>query len=163
MGRRRWGISASRRLPIGDAISASAVGAHAQSPRAPSLRRSTARPTIISNAERGFAQTRVPSDKIKSHLHHHHARAEIPRRVTRRGPCLRGHPRFSYCRRPSLPRVRRQASMAGAGSAVTPSKRFDGPKTRCRLINRYAPRMNRLNNFWCAPVGLRIFGQTPKS
>ena len=138
MGRRRWEISASRRLPTGGATSALAVGGHARSRRAPLLRRSTAGSIIISNARRGFARTRARFDKIESHLYRH-AGAETPRCVTRRGPRLRGHPRFSCCPLPTLPRTRGrvgrgQTWMAGAGSAITPTERFNVAGTRCSSI-----------------------------
>jgi len=97
----------------GDATSALAVGAHAQSPRVPLLRRSTARPITISNAQRGFAQTRARSDKIESHLHRRHACAETPRRVTRRGP--RGGPSASFLLPFSLPSPARREGRERAG------------------------------------------------
>src|SRR5229473_7198453 len=53
------------------------------------------------------------SDVTESSLRRH-ARAETPRRVTRRGPRLRGHPRLS-CRASA-----RKAWMAGTSPAMTP-------------------------------------------
>src|SRR5260370_6739768 len=61
---------------------------------------------------------RSESDEMELSLHHH-ARAETPRRVTRRGPRLRGHPRLSWGISAS------KTWMAGTSPAMTPERWFD--------------------------------------
>ena len=138
MGRRRWAISALRRLPIGDATSALAVGGHARSLLAPLLGRSTTGAIFISSAQRGFTRTRARFDKIESHLHRH-AGAETPRRVTRRGSVFAAIHVFLA----AFPRTRGegregQTWMAGTGSAMTATARFNAAGTRCSSITSTA-------------------------
>src|SRR5712671_1027118 len=66
-------------------------------------------------ARRRFMTIRARSDEMESHLRRH-ARAETPRRVTRRGPHLRGHPRLSCGSSAS------KTWMAGTSPAMTPEK-----------------------------------------
>src|SRR6266851_9190622 len=70
-----------------------------------------ATPAVRLNA----CDSRARSDEIESSPHRH-ARAETPRRVTRRGPRLRGHPRLSCGSSAS------KTWMAGTSPAMTPEK-----------------------------------------